>query len=99
VRLRLRAACVAVLLTGLAPSCGGGGAGAHGYVGLAVTDAPFPATEGCLAAALLEVDGAEIRAVGGGFHVRAQGVADRTLAASSVSVSAGAVVTQDLERP
>jgi len=53
-------------LVGLA-ACGGGGGGAgSGTLALSITDAPFPATAGCLAAALIEVDRVQARS-GEGF--------------------------------
>jgi len=55
-----------VALTALA-ACGSGGGGGTGTIAMAITDAPFPATEGCLAAALVEVDRVEARTTGGGF--------------------------------
>ncbi len=50
---------VAIPLT-LIVGCGGGGGGT-GTLALKATDAPFPATEGCLAAALVEVDKVEVQ--------------------------------------
>lgn len=60
----VRLALVAALLGSTA--CGGGGpGGGTGTVAMTITDAPFPATEGCLAAAWIEVDRAEIRGPAG----------------------------------
>jgi hypothetical protein len=53
-----------------AVGCGGGGGGVEtGTLALTATDAPFPATEGCLAAALVEVDRVEAQGQGGWVEI------------------------------
>lgn len=61
-RFRPRA-LVAVLALALLAACGGGGGsgGGSGTLVLRATDAPFPATAGCLSAALLTIDGVEVQ--------------------------------------
>jgi hypothetical protein len=53
------------------PACGGGDGGAadggSGQLVLSVTDAPFPLIDGCLAAALVEIDAVSARQEGGGW--------------------------------
>ncbi|HXI04067.1 MAG TPA: DUF4382 domain-containing protein, partial [Candidatus Saccharimonadales bacterium] len=46
---------------------GGGGGGGTGTLSVPITDAPFPAHDGCLAGALVTVDGVEAK-VADGFH-------------------------------
>jgi hypothetical protein len=48
----------------LAVGCGGGGSGGTGTLSLRMTDAPFPATEGCLAAAEIDIDRVEVQGSG-----------------------------------
>jgi hypothetical protein len=48
------------IAAGLLLACGDGGSAA-GRVDVAITDAPFPVTDGCLEAALVTVDGVEVR--------------------------------------
>ena len=55
----LRVLCLVLAAT--VAACGGGSGGGTGTVAMTVTDAPFPATEGCLSAAWIEVDGVSIR--------------------------------------
>jgi hypothetical protein len=45
-----------------AAACGGGGGGGHGTLALSMTDGPFPATEGCLSAALITIDEVTVQA-------------------------------------
>lgn len=60
-------ALLALIGLGLSLACGGGGSGgATGTLSVPITDAPFPAHDGCLAAALLTVDGVEAK-TGSGF--------------------------------
>jgi hypothetical protein len=62
---------LAALLVG-ACGGGGGGGGSTGQLAVTVTDGPFPATDGCLAAALVEVDRVEVQRVdgsGGWFEI------------------------------
>lgn len=61
--------CLVLAAGLLLPACGGGGAasGGTGQLALAITDAPFPATDGCVAAAIVTIDGVRVRAEGGGF--------------------------------
>ena len=58
-----RLAAIATL--GFLAGCGGGGAGGAGdgmgTVSFAMTDAPFPATEDCLSAVLVEIDGVKMK--------------------------------------
>ena len=65
--------CLALLsAVGLWACGGGGGGGSTGHLAVTATDAPFPATEGCLAAALVEIDGVEVQKVdgsGGWFEI------------------------------
>jgi hypothetical protein len=56
-----------------ATACGGGGSGGTGTVALTATDAPFPAMDGCLAAAWIEIDGVEIRGPAGFVEVALTG--------------------------
>lgn len=50
-------AIVLVALTSLClVGCGGGGGGGTGTMSLAITDAPFPATDGCVSAAKIEIE-------------------------------------------
>jgi hypothetical protein len=56
----------------LAVGCGGGDGGGGGGTGtlvLSATDAPFPATEGCLAAALVEIDGVTVQSPSGWVEI------------------------------
>jgi hypothetical protein len=58
-------------------ACGGGGSGGGtGTVALTMTDAPFPATEGCLSAAWIEVDRVEVRGPEGFVDVPLTGATD-----------------------
>jgi ABC-type glycerol-3-phosphate transport system substrate-binding protein len=60
-----------------AAACGGGGSGGGtGTVALTMTDAPFPATEGCLSAAWIEVDRVEVRGPNGFVDVALTGATD-----------------------
>jgi hypothetical protein len=57
---------VVLLAVGLGAGCGGGGGGGStGTLALSATDGPFPATEGCLSAALIDVDRASVQRVDG----------------------------------
>jgi hypothetical protein len=61
-RARLRLVLAMAALLSLA--CGGGGGGGGGGTGtlsVPITDAPFPAHEGCLAAALVTIDGVQAK--------------------------------------
>lgn len=70
VRLALAAALVG------STACGGGGGAGTGTVALRMTDAPFPATEGCLSAAWIEVDRVEVRGPAGFVDVALTGATD-----------------------
>ena len=50
------------------PACGGGGGGGGGTgaLKLSITDAPFPATDGCVSAALVTIDGVRVRSASEG---------------------------------
>jgi hypothetical protein len=68
----IRTALGAFAVLGLWACGGGGGGGSTGHLSVTATDAPFPATEGCLSAALIEVDGVEVQKVdgsGGWFQI------------------------------
>jgi Domain of unknown function (DUF4382) len=65
-------ALVFVLGLGILAACGGGGSGGTGTMSLALTDAPWPATD-CLAAAWIVIDGVEARSDGGWVDVPLQG--------------------------
>jgi hypothetical protein len=56
-----------LVLAGLTACGGGGSGGGTGTLAMSMTDAPFPATEGCLAAALVDIDRIEARNAEGGF--------------------------------
>src|SRR5688572_11566452 len=71
----VRSALLATLLG--AAACGGGGSGpAMGTMALTMTDAPFPATEGCLSAAWIEVDRVEARGPSGFVEIPLTGATD-----------------------
>ena len=66
------------------PACGGGGGGGGGTgaLKLSITDAPFPATDGCVSAALVTIDGVRVRSASeGGWTdlVLADGVTEMTV--------------------
>ncbi|MGE0191116.1 MAG: DUF4382 domain-containing protein [Planctomycetota bacterium] len=66
----------------LLPACGGGGGAGTGSLKVSITDAPFPATEGCVAAALVTIDGVRVRSASdGGWTdlVLAGGVTEMTI--------------------
>lgn len=49
----------------LSVGCGGGGGGGTGTLSLRMTDGPFPATEGCLSAAEIDIDRVEVQGASG----------------------------------
>jgi hypothetical protein len=59
-KLRIAVAAMADLLS-LSCSDGGGGGAGTGTLSVPITDAPFPAHEGCLAAALVTIDAVQAK--------------------------------------
>jgi hypothetical protein len=57
------------LLAALTVAGCGGGSGGTGTLAVQITDGPFPATEGCLAAAYVDVDGIEVQGEGGWIDI------------------------------
>jgi hypothetical protein len=76
-------------LVGLAACGGGGGAADSGTLALSITDAPFPATEGCLAAALIDVDRVQARSGEGFVDVPLLGATDGVLTIDLLQLRAG----------
>src|SRR5205085_4442260 len=63
--------------------CGGGSGGGSGTLAVRATDGPFPATDGCLSAALIDIDGVSVQGAAGFQPIPLQG-------------AVGGVVTLDL---
>jgi hypothetical protein len=80
----IRSLFVGLSAAALSVGCGGGGGGgATGTLSLRATDAPFPATEGCLAAAEIDIDRVDVQGDGGFVEIPLNG-------------AVGGVVTLDL---
>src|SRR5262245_6065038 len=80
----IRSLFVGLATAGLAVGCGGGGGGGGtGTLALRATDAPFPATEGCLSAAEIDIDRVDVQGDAGFTEIPLNG-------------AVGGVVTLDL---
>ena len=81
--MRFRTLFVGLTAAWMAVGCGGGGGGGTGTLALRATDGPFPATDGCLSAAEIDVDRVEVQGDSGFVEI-------------PLTAPVGGVVTLDL---